>query len=65
MGIVRDADGTMPEFAWPGGYPLIYVLADGAMLCSGCASGGSGSLASEAAEEAQWRIVGQDIHWEG
>jgi hypothetical protein len=50
---------------WPasvdGGYPLIYYTADGAVLCSTCAS----TEASVSAENEQWRLVGADIFYEG
>ena len=26
-----------PKFAWPGGYPLLYVTHDGCVLCADCA----------------------------
>lgn len=72
--IERCADGTMPAHAWPGGYPLVYVLADGATLCPVCANGGNRSDAFTADSrpplvphdaDAQWCIVGADVHWEG
>ena len=28
----------LPRWAWPGGYPLVYVDADGACLCPSCAN---------------------------
>ena len=35
-----DADGRLPlaSFAFPGGYPVIYLDSDGATLCPGCAN---------------------------
>ena len=64
--IQRGDDGTFPAYAWPGGYPIIYILADGETLCAKCANGENGSEAStDSGTDAQWRIIGQDIHWEG
>ena len=64
--IQRNEDGTFPAYAWPGGYPLVYILADGETLCPKCANGENGSEASTDSDaDAQWRIVGQDVHWEG
>ena len=64
--IHRSEDGTLPAFAWPGGYPILYVLADGETLCAKCANGENGSEASTEPETANdRRIIGQDIHWEG
>ena len=28
--------GTIPHYAWPGGYPLEYVTNDGSILCPEC-----------------------------
>jgi hypothetical protein len=66
MGIVRNADGTLPAYAWPGGCPLFYLTDDGGVLCPDCANGKNGSEASEHAEpRSGWRLVGCDAHWEG
>lgn len=35
--IERTSDGKLPEFAWPGGYPIVYYDADGETLCANCA----------------------------
>lgn len=62
----RDSDGRLPAFAWPGGYPVLYVCADGATLCVACANGDNGSEASQAADTpSDWRLVAADIHYEG
>jgi hypothetical protein len=66
MTLHRDTDGTLPKYAWPGGYPILYVCADGGVLCADCANGQNGSIASESADApADWRIEGADIHYEG
>lgn len=62
----RESDGTLPRWAWPGGYPVIYVTDDGGTLCPGCANGENGSLASEDADpHSGWKLEGADVHWEG
>ena len=48
----RDKDGKLPAFAWPGGYPIIYICDDCATLCADCASCAEGRIDA-------------DIHWEG
>lgn len=63
--LYRDDAGKLPAFAWPGGYPILYVTADGEVLCPDCANGANGSEASEDAVEAGWRLAGADIHYEG
>ncbi len=57
-----DNEGRLPAYAWPGGYPLFYVTADGGCLCPDCANGPD---ASEDADDPQWRLVAYDVHWEG
>lgn len=62
----RDTDGKLSAAAWPGGYPIVYILADGGCLCPGCANGENGSEASTDPDTAaDWRIIGADIHYEG
>jgi len=60
--IHRDSDGTLPAFAWPGGYPIFYLMADGECLCSKCANKEGATVDHE---DKEWRIAAQDIHWEG
>lgn len=35
---IRNADGTLPAFAWPGGYDIVYVTRDGLEVCADCAN---------------------------
>lgn len=64
--IERLTDGSLPANTMPGLYPLVYHLADGAIICADCANGKNGSLAStDEGTETQWRIVGQSVFWEG
>jgi hypothetical protein len=34
----READGSLPAYAWPGGYPLYHLSSHGYVYCAGCAS---------------------------
>lgn len=65
MNIARTSDGKLPAYAWPGGYPIIYILADCECLCATCANGGNGSDASEGNNDPQWDIIGAQVNWEG
>jgi hypothetical protein len=59
-------DGTLASFAWPGGYPIIYIADDGGVFCPDCANGKNGSDASFDAEPGSgWRIEAGDIFYEG
>lgn len=49
----RDEKGHFPAYAWPGGYPIIYITCDGGdVLCATCA-------------DREMEKVEADIHWEG
>ena len=39
MNEIRQAnDGKLPEYAWPGGYPMYYLAKDDGVLCPACAN---------------------------
>jgi hypothetical protein len=66
---LRDEDGKLPAYAWPGGYPIYYLVADNGVLCPACANQENGSIASETLDpecpdDNQWRIVASDVNWE-
>ena len=64
----RDENGNLPAYAWPGGYPIYYLCADGGILCPNCAN--KESAVRDADEHPdypdhdQWRIVASGINWE-
>jgi len=35
----RDSDGRLVSFAWPGGYPVVYLDKHDNVLCPECANG--------------------------
>jgi len=34
----RNEDGKLIEWAWPGGYPIIYISRHGDILCPACSN---------------------------
>lgn len=52
---LRDKDGNLPAYAWPGGYPLFYLDAENNVLCPKCANKN---------DEYTAQIVAQDCNWE-
>lgn len=36
--ITRDGDGSLPAYAWPGGYQICYYTDGGDQLCPACAN---------------------------
>ncbi len=55
-------------YAWPGGYPIYTVMADGALLCPDCARHNFRQIV-EATRDNKWRndwsALGAEIYWEG
>lgn len=51
------------SWAWPGGYQIFYVVADGGVLCSKCANKEI-KLTSDPEIDHQWQIVAADINYE-
>lgn len=54
-------DGTLPPFAWPGGYALRYYDAEGNNLCSQCASRDAGEPYDDGTFDKQDTITSCDI----
>lgn len=52
-----------PGFAWPGGYPLVLLMADGEVLCPACAVAHV-ELIADADPRDSWRAEGAFILWE-
>jgi hypothetical protein len=49
---MRGEDGKLPAYAWPGGYPMLYVTPEGWSLCPDCANNGD------------WHLQDGDANWE-
>lgn len=66
--LARNDDGTLPAYAWPGGYPIFYMTADNAVLCPDCANGKNGSEATETDDGSneckQWLLICAEINYE-
>lgn len=62
----RGTDGRFPAYAWPGGYPIMYVFEDGECCCSDCANRWNGSEARIGGGYRDgWALIGFSIHYEG
>ncbi len=64
QGVRYPRPGDLPAYAWPGGYPLLYLCDDGYYICPACANDPSNPV-HETGEADGWRIDGYYIHWEG
>ena len=72
MGLPREryetADGRevdeYPAYAWPGGYPIVYVFADGESCCPKCANTES-NITEDWTDTSGWALIGWYVHYEG
>ena len=55
---IRDSKGNLPAFAWPGGYPVVYIAKDNGILCPKCAN-------DYTPEREQLESVAYFVHYEG
>ncbi len=62
--IPRDDAGKLVSYAWPGGYPVFYVVADSGVLCPDCARMAEHENLSGWQEDPQWNIIAADINYE-
>lgn len=60
---IRERDGKLPAYAWPGGYPIYYLAKDNGVLCPDCAN--SPDCVNADPDDAQWKIVAFDVYYEG
>lgn len=58
------------KYAWPGGYPLAVVMADGECLCPDCTRKEWRQIARATLcppdnwPDQQWRTLGAEVNWE-
>ena len=57
----RNTDGTLPAYAWPGGYPILYLDSHNETLCAACAT----KAADKLEEDDKDRPVAYFVHYEG
>lgn len=52
-------------YAWPGGYTILALMADGECLCHKCACDSSNPVHEDETMRDGWLFEGGIIHWEG
>jgi len=70
--LLADNSGAFPTgevaaYAWPGGYPLFYLVRDGEALCPACVNAEIERIMDVVLGEdtgADWDVVGRDVNWE-
>ena len=57
----------LPAFAWPGGYPIVYVCSDGGTLCADCVNREVDNIDDSTRRKLRdgWALAGCDVHYEG
>lgn len=61
----------LDDYAWPGGYPMIYVFKDGGVCCPDCANKNIEDIDANMRGESRfnshggWALGGVDVHYEG
>jgi hypothetical protein len=69
MDLITALNGSdnAPAYAWPGGYPIFYLCADGETLCPVCVNREI-RLVLEATlapgTDTQWEVEAVDVNWE-
>ncbi len=59
----RDASGLLASYAWPGGYPVFYLMDDSETLCPTCANDPKNPV-HVGGDADGWRIEAADVNWE-
>ena len=63
----QNHGGNLPAYAWPGGYPIFYVMDDGGTLCPHCANDPSNPVHPIETNETRgdgWGLAGYDVNYE-
>ena len=57
---MRQSDGRLAAYAWPGGYPMFYLAKDDGVLCPTCAN----LFNPKRDNDEQLQAVAYDVNWE-
>jgi len=65
-GTVGKAEGEpWPSYAWPGGYSIVYYMADGEPLCPKCMNEERPEADPDGWRESDWTLAEAGVRWEG
>lgn len=59
----KEEGEEIPALAWPGMYQLIYITADGGILCPSCVRDNMDLINDP--DDPQWYLVAYNIYYEG
>lgn len=58
---MKDENGKLISYAWPGGYPVYYIDKDGSVLCPDCAQ----KSLDDPDELPNFKPIAGDVYYEG
>ena len=58
---IKNEQGELPAYAWPGGYPILYYDMDNCTLCAKCAI----NSMNDPDELEQFKPVAYEVYYEG
>ena len=61
--IASNGTAYVMPYAWPGGYPIVYVTDDGGCLCPNCVQDNLEEIGTTH-KGSGWNVVGMDANWE-
>lgn len=57
-------NGNFQAYAFPGGYPLYYIMRDGGIVCPGCMNDSTNPIHVGEQHNHQWQVIGAEINYE-
>ena len=58
-------NGNVQSYAWPGGYPIYFILQDGEAICPACVSRNRKLINEAFADhDPQWNVVSSCVNYE-
>ena len=54
----REDSKAWPSHAWPGGYPIAYLMRDGGILCAACMTVEAVTFGHDPYGDDQWNVTG-------
>lgn len=58
---IKNEQGELPAYVWPGGYPILYYDTDCCALCAKCAT----KAMNDPDELERFKPVAYDVYYEG
>ena len=57
--------GVVQSYAWPGGYPIYFIMQDGEAMCPSCVTRNKKLINEAYADrDVQWNVVSSSVNYE-